>query len=113
PAREHHAREPDHFFLLHGIAYDRKGLLTDLVGRREVIRAIEVAVVDFSARYKTVDLDRVRTLDLDLFQFLVLDQEVLALGILVAAADILLVDGLPGPGIDHLLLEAVPGFRID
>ena len=52
-------------------------------------------------------------LDLDRFQFLVLDDEVLALGDLVAAAFVFWGDRLAGFFIDELLAQAIAGGLVD
>jgi hypothetical protein len=65
---------------------DRKGLLSDRLVRGDVIWCVEEALVDLWARHKAVDLNRVGALDLDCFQLGIIDNEVVALGDLVAAA---------------------------
>src|SRR5690606_29900184 len=87
--RESNARQPDHLLVAHGIADDGKGLLPDLIGRREIIGAVEIALVDFRAWNEAVDLDRAAALDPDLLEFLVLDEKILTLRIFVAATNVL------------------------
>ena len=58
------------------------------------------------ARHETVDLDHMGALDLDCFQLVILDHEVLALGHLVATAFVFGGDRLMGFLIDELLAEA-------
>ncbi len=110
---EDYAAEPHHLLLADGIADDREGLLADLIGGRDVVRALDIAIVDLLARHEAFDLERMRALDLDLLDLLVLDLNVLALADLVAAADVLLVHRLGGLRIDQLLLEPVAGLLVD
>src|SRR5262252_409305 len=83
---EHEPPERHHPLAAHGFANDRKGLLPDRRAGDDIIRAIEEALVDRGVRHKSVDLDGVGALDLDRFELGVLNDEVLALGHLVAAA---------------------------
>src|SRR6185437_3545210 len=72
-----------------------------------------VAVVDLGARYEAVDVDRVRALDLDLLELVVLDHQVLALADLVAAPDVLALDHVAALAVDQLLLQPVAGLLVD
>jgi hypothetical protein len=92
----------------HGVADDRKRLLGDRLVGGDIIRCVEEALVDLEARHEAVDFDRMGALDLDGFEFLVLDHEVLPLGDLVAAALVFRVDRLAGLLIDELLAQPVP-----
>src|SRR2546422_737719 len=74
---------------------------------------IEEALVDRGVRHKSVDLDGVGALDLDRFELRILNDEVLALGHLVAAAFVLGGDRLAGPFIDELLAQAIAGGLVD
>ena len=65
------------------------------------------------ARHETVDLDHVGALDLDRFELLVLDDQILALGDLVAAAFVLGIDRLAGFLIDELLTQPIAGRLVD
>jgi hypothetical protein len=56
-------------------------------------------------RHEAVDLDGVGALDLDRFQLRILDDEVLALGHLVAAAFVFRGDRLAGLFINELLAK--------
>ena len=64
-------------------------------------------------RHKSVDLDGVGALDLDRFELRILNDEVLALGHLVAAAFVLGGDRLAGLFIDELLAQAIAGGLVD
>ena len=61
------------------------------------------------AWHETVDLDHVGALDLDGFEFLVLDDQILPLGDLVAAALVLGIDRLASFLIDELLTQPIAG----
>jgi hypothetical protein len=63
--------------------------------------------------WRVVDLDDVGALDLDRFELLILDHQVLALGDLVAAALVLGADGLAGFLIDKLLTQPIAGRLVD
>ena len=64
-------------------------------------------------RHKSVDLDGVGALDLDRFELRILNDEVLALGHLVAAAFVLGGDRLAGLFIDELPAQAIAGGLVD
>jgi hypothetical protein len=91
----------------------RKGLLADRLVGDDIVRSVEEALVDLLARHETVDLGYVGALDLDGFELLVLDDQVLPLGDLVAAALVLGVDGLAGFLVDELLTQPVAGGLVD
>src|SRR5262249_48967088 len=112
-ARKHDAPERDHTLVADRIADDCERFLTDLVGGRDVIRTVEITVVDLGLRYKAVDVDCVGALDLDLLDLVVLDLEILALADLVAAADVILLDKIAGLRIDQLLLQPIAGLLVD
>src|SRR5262245_8450969 len=78
-----------------------------------IIRAIEEALVDRGVRHNAVDLDGVGALDLDRFELRILNDEVLALGHLVAAAFVRGGDRLAGLFIDELLAQAIAGGLVD
>src|SRR6202007_1019824 len=103
----------DHPLVTDRIADNGKCFLSDLIGRGDVVGANREAIIDFGARPESVDFDRMSALDLDFFDFVVLDREVLALANLVAATNVLLFDRLAGFGIDELLLQPVSGLFVD
>src|SRR5207253_3156803 len=79
----------------------------------DVIGAVEVALVDLVARYKTVDVDGVVALDLNRLQFFRLDLDILSLAHLIAAALLVALDDVAGLDVDHLLLQPVAGLPVD
>src|SRR5229473_2236153 len=111
--REHQPPERHHRLAAHGLANDRKGLLPDRLAGHDVIRRVEEALVDLGPRHKAVDLDGVGALDLDRFELRILDDEVLALGDLVAAAFVLGGDRRAGLLIDELLAQPIAGGLVD
>ena len=52
-------------------------------------------------------------LDLDFFEFLILDLDIFAFPDFIAARDVFLVDRLLGFGIDEKLLQAVAGLPVE
>ena len=72
--------------------------------RRDIIRMIEVALVDLVPRHETIDLDGMIALDLDGFQLFLFDLDVIAFAHFVAAALLVALDDVAGLGVDHLLL---------
>jgi hypothetical protein len=79
----------------------------------DVIGGIEEALVDLRARHKAVDLDRVSALDLDGVELLIRDDEVVAVGDLVATTSVLRRDRHAGVLIDQLLTQAIAGGLVD
>jgi len=112
-ASQNHPAQAHHFAVADGVADDGKSLLPDLIGRGDIIGTVDVSIVDFRARHEAIDFDGMGALDLNFFQFRVLDLHVLALGDFVAAADIVFVDWLTGFRINILLLESVPRLFVD
>ena len=92
---EHDTGESDPPLVLHRIADDGESLLAALAVRHDVVGPLVVALVDLLGGHERLDVDRVRALDLDGFQLLRFDLDVLALGDLIPPPLLLLVDGLP------------------
>src|SRR3984893_13484143 len=87
--------------------------MTALVCGRDLIRVVDIAIVDLRSRNERINRDGVGTFDPNLLDFLVLHLEILALANLVAAANVLLFDRLAGFGVDALLLLPVSGIFVD
>jgi hypothetical protein len=87
----------------------RKRLLGDRLVRGDIIRCVEKPLVDLGTGHETIDLDHVGALDLDGVKLLVLDDQVLTLGDLVAAALVLGGDRLAGLLVDELLAQPIAG----
>ena len=65
--------KPDHPLVADRIADNGKCFLSDPIGRGDVVGDRRVAIIDFGARHEAVDFDRMSALDLDFFEFVVLD----------------------------------------
>src|ERR1700730_6767716 len=105
--------QSNHRLIADRITDDGECLLSDLVCGRDVIRVVDIAIVDLSSGNKRIDRDGVGTFDPNLVDFIVRDLEVLALANLVAATDVLLFDRLAGFGVDELLLQPISGLFVD
>ena len=105
--------EPDDLLVAHGVPDDRESLLADALARRDVIGRVVVARVDLGAGHEFVDVDRMRALDLDLVELVVVDEQVRILGDGVALGLVLVLDHVPGFGVDELPLHFVAGLAID
>jgi hypothetical protein len=57
-ARQDDPTDGDHVHFGNGVANDRKGVLSDLAIRSKVVRGIDIAVVDLTARNELIDFDR-------------------------------------------------------
>src|SRR5262249_50790089 len=84
-----------------------------LAGRDDVIRPVEIALVDLVPRHESVDVDRVRALDLDRRELVVVDRHVLALADLVAAPLVRGVDRIAALLVDHQLAQAMARPGVD
>src|SRR5207253_1774218 len=94
-ARYYHSAKSDHSLFANSIAYHGKRFLSDFFGRGDVVRAVEVAIVDLRSRHKTVDFEGTGALDPNFFEFVILDLKILPLSDLVPSANVLLLDGIP------------------
>src|SRR5436305_13088283 len=111
--RQHDARQRDAVLILHGVANHRERLDGGLAVGRDVVRAVEVPLVDLVTRDKAVDLDGMVALDLNGFQLFRFDLDIFALAHFVAAPLLVALDDVAGLGVDHLLLQAVAGLLVD
>ena len=107
------ATERDAILVVHGLPDHREGFGADLSGWCNVIGPVEVTLVDFVPWYKTVDVDRVRTFDLDSLQLVFVDFDIPTLANLVAQPLVLSIDDLAGFLIDHLLPQLMAGLGVD
>ena len=110
---QHDAAERHHALAAHSLADHREGFLSDLIVRRDVVGAVEKSLVDLLARHERVDLDSVVALDRKGVEFVVLDQDIGVLGVLVAAALILALDRFARDLVDQLLAQPVAGLLVD
>ena len=74
---------------------------------------VAVAVVDRCLRHELLDLYRVRAIDRDVGEFLILDLDILVLADSIAFDLLLVLDDLTRHTIDHLPLEAVAGGAVE
>jgi hypothetical protein len=77
---------------------DGKGILSDLTVRRDVVRRIDIALVDLALRNELVDVDGARAFNLNGLELLVLDKEILAFADLLASRNVLPWDDVAGLG---------------
>ena len=111
-AAQHDAADAGHLLLRHRLADHREGLLGHLAVGCQIVGAVEVDPVDLGGRHEGLDLQRLGALDLERLEVAVLDQDVLALGDLVALDAIGRVDRLAAHRIDQVLLQAIAGLAV-
>ena len=110
---EDHPGERHHAFLADRLANDRERLLAHFPVGHDVVRAVQIELVDFFLGHELVDLDRALALDgggLELFR---LDLDVFAFTDLVALDDVGRIHLLVGLGVDLAVFDAVAGVSID
>ena len=81
--------------------------------RRDVVRAVQISLVDLFARNERVDFDGVVAVDRDGVEFVVIHRDVGVLGVLVAAALVLGLDRLARDLVDQLLPQSIAGLLVD
>jgi hypothetical protein len=89
PACEHDPTERHHVHFADGVADDGKSILSDLTVRRDVVRRIDIALVDLAPRNELVDVDGARAFKLNGLELLVLDKEILAFADLIPSRSVL------------------------
>ena len=109
-ARQHDPTDGDHVHFGNRVANDRESILPDLAIGGEVVRRVNIPVIDLTSRNELIDLNGPRAFDLDGIDFLVFNNEVLAFRNLIAARRVFSGDNFTGLGIDVLLLQAVRFF---
>ena len=113
-ARAHHQPADRHLVLLgHGGADDREGFDAGLGRRHEVIGRVPVQPVDRGARDELLDVDDAGRFELHRVELVLVEQDVFALGDLVALHQVAARDLFAGAGVDGLHLDAVVGLGID
>src|SRR5215468_4586702 len=113
PTCQHDAAERHHVHLADGVADDGKGILSDLTVRRDVVRRVDIALVDLAPRNELVDVDGARAFKLNALELLVFDDEILAFADLIASRSVLPRNDLASLGIHVLSLQTVSGLPID
>ena len=104
---------PDHVLALHRLADDGKGVLPDLVFGGEVVRAVEIPLVDLGTGHEFFNVDRVRAFEPKRFEFFVFDGHELVAPDLVPAALVGGLDEIAGDRVDGLLFQPVARPFID
>src|SRR5207247_4261593 len=99
--------------LRNSVANDGKRLLTNRAIRRNIVRRVDVTLIDLTFWNKPVNLDGARALDLYGFYLRILNNHVLALADLIAAHHLVPRNDLASFGIDILLLQAVTRLPVD
>jgi hypothetical protein len=107
-ARQRHAIP-----ILHGVADHGECVDAGLSVGCDVVRVIDVALVDFILRHEAVDVDGMGAFDSNGFQFVVFDLDIFALFQLITTALPIAFDDVAGLGVDHLLLQPVAGPLVD
>jgi hypothetical protein len=85
------------FILPMVVTDDSKGLLSDLTIGGEVVRRVDLAIIDLVSRNELIDIDCPGALDLHSLKLFVLNDEVLSFSDLIAACDVLPGDTTPAP----------------
>ena len=113
PACQHDPAECDHVHLGNGVTDDGKSILSDLTVGHDVVRRIDIALVDLAPWNELVDVHGSRAFNLNGLELLVLDKEILAFADLIPSRNVLPRNDLAGLGIHVLLLQPVSGLSID
>jgi len=95
------------------VTNDRESILPHLAIGGEIVRRVNIPVIDLTSRNELIDLNCPRAFDLDGIDFLVFNNEVLAFCNLIPARRVFSGDNFTGLRIDVLLLQAVPRFSVD
>jgi hypothetical protein len=110
---EDHPRERHHAFLADRLANDREGLLADFAIRNDVVRAVQIELVDLLLGHELVDLDGALALDRDRFELFGLDLDLLAFADLIALDDVARINLVAGLGVHLAVFDAVAGLLVD
>jgi hypothetical protein len=113
PAGQHDSTERDHVHFADRVPDDRKGILSDLTVRGDVVRRVDVAVIDLISRNKLINLDGPRAFNLHSIKFFIFNDEVLSFSNLIAARNVLSRDNLAGFRVNVLLLQSVSGLPVN
>ena len=108
-ACEHDPAECHHVHFANGVTDNSKGILSDLTIRRDVVRRINITLVDLALWNELIDVDGPRAFNLNGLELLVLDNEILAFANLIASRNVLPRDDLAGLGNPRSVASA--GYR--
>ncbi len=111
--RKHDASERHHSLVAHRFADYRERFQTDWIIRSNVIRAIQITLVNLVARNEGVDLDHVVALHLDRLDLLVVNQEIRILRIFVSAALVRRLNRLARYIVYELLAQPIASLLVD
>jgi hypothetical protein len=105
-AQDRDASKPDLVAVRHRLPDDperlRRQVTVDVIGRVEIDR------VDLVAVHKTVEVDDLRGLDLEVLQLVIGDRDIAPAFELVAFDNPITIDNLAGLGVDELLRHTLP-----
>ncbi len=65
PPCQYDPTEGDHIHLANGVTNDSKGILSNLTIGGDVVRRVDVAIIDLASRNELIDFDRPRALNFD------------------------------------------------
>src|SRR5262249_29025610 len=111
--RQHDPAQCDHVQFADSVADHRKGILPDLAIRGDVVRRINIALVDFAFRHELIDVDGVRAFDLNGVELVVLNDEILTFGDLIPPRNVLPGHYLACFEIHVLLFQSVASLPIE
>lgn len=107
-----HAAERDHAFLLDSLADNGEGLNAHFAVRGDVVRIVEVELVDFLFRHELVDIYRAGTFDRRGLKFLERQLDLFALLDFILFDDVGLLDFVPGAFVHLAVADAVAGLTV-
>jgi hypothetical protein len=110
---EYHSPERDHTFLLDRLASYSVSLLANLAIGRDVVRIVQIEIVDLGSRYELIDLDCMPAFDRYCLEFFLGNFDVLSLADLIAHDDIVVIDLSTRHGIDFAVFDPVSGVFVD
>jgi|SoiMethySBSTD1v2_1073268.scaffolds.fasta_scaffold122336_2 hypothetical protein len=113
PVRKHHTGKCDLVLSLHGVTNDHNRVDARLAVWNDVVRLVQVSLVDILGRNEIVDFDRVGALELHGIQLFLIDLDILSFQEFVASALMILVDDPTGLFVHHLLPQPMAGLGID
>jgi hypothetical protein len=102
-----------HSLFIDRLAYNSECLRANITVRHEVVRVIEIELVDLALRYELVDLSRAFALKRDRFELFRIDLQILAFADFVAFDDVAGFDFIAGLGIDLPVFDPIAGTFID
>lgn len=111
--RKYHAGKRHLFFPLHRVPDHDEGICARLSVGHDIVRLVQIALVDILGGNKVVDLYRVGAFDLDGGKLILLDLHVAPLGELVTPPLVFFFDDSAGFLVHHLLLQPMAHLSVD